>query len=234
MTDKIMIDGVDVSECHCYVDNNKEYSCGEHCSKFHYRYCGDNPNCYYKQLKRKEDLINEIENVIKPYQEEIEADAFSLPSAIKSVLQRKEQECEELKAKLKEKDSELSKKCFELLEKKARIAQLIDENATKEVIYKINGKCAKTTANRVKEITAIVNNKAIIYEQQDQYKQALDEIEEKAKELITHTPEYGNCYFKDQCGEYCPPKRTQKFDICLYQEVDKILDIISKAKGGEE
>ena len=139
-----------------------------------------------------------------------------------------------MKAKLKEKDSELSKKCFELLEKKARIAQLIDENATKEVIYKINGKCAKTTANRVKEITAIVNNKAIIYEQQDQYKQALDEIEEKAKELITHTPEYGNCYFKDQCGEYCPPKRTQKFDICLYQEVDKILDIISKAKGGEE
>ena len=91
MTDKIMIDGVDVSECHCYVDNNKEYSCGEHCSKFHYRYCGDNPNCYYKQLKRKEDLINEIEDVIKPYQEEIEADAFSLPSAIKSVLQRKEQ-----------------------------------------------------------------------------------------------------------------------------------------------
>lgn len=66
-----------------------------------------------------------------------------------------------------------------------------------------------------------------------EYKQALDEIEEKAKELITHTPEYGNCYFKDQCGEYCPPKRTQKFDICLYQEVDKILDIISKAKGGE-
>lgn len=101
MTDKIMIDGVDVSECHCYVDNNKEYSCGEHCSKFHYRYCGDNPNCYYKQLKRKEDLINEIEDVIKPYQEEIEADAFSLPSAIKSVLQRKEQECEELKERIK-------------------------------------------------------------------------------------------------------------------------------------
>lgn len=118
------------------------------------------------------------------------------------LLEEKTAECEELKAKLKEKDSELSKKCFELLEKKARIAQLIDENATKEVIYKINGKCAKTTANRVKEITAIVNNKAIIYEQQDQYKQALDEIEEYTKTTLR---------------------------MPLERRV--ILDIISKAKG---
>ncbi len=66
----------------------------------------------------------------------------------------------------------------------------------------------------------------------DRYKQALEEIEESAKELITHTPEYDNCYYKDYCREEkCPPKKTQKFDICLYQEVDKILDIISKAKG---
>lgn len=117
-------------------------------------------------------------------------------------------ECEELKAKLKEKDSELSKKCFELLEKKARIAQLIDENATKEVIYKINGKCAKTTANRVKEITAIVNNKAIISKQQDRYKQALEEIEKIVQNLGAFT---------------------------AYQERQnaKILDIISKAKGEE-
>ena len=82
---------------------------------------------------------------------------IDLLKEVEKQYQSKEQECEELKAKLKEKDSELSKKCFELLEKKARIAQLIDENATKEVIYKINGKCAKTTANRVKERTAIVN-----------------------------------------------------------------------------
>ena len=223
MTDKIMIDGVDVSECHCYVDNNKEYSCGEHCSKFHYRYCGDNPNCYYKQLKRKEDLINEIEDVIKPYQEEIEADAFSLPSAIKSVLQRKEQECEELKAKLKEKDSELSKKCFELLEKKARIAQLIDETATKEVIYKINGKCAKTTANRVKEITAIVNNKAIIYEQQDQYKQALDAIEG----IVNKKTEIPIC---DECAYRNIPECKEN---CMQDVLGEILDIISEAKGEE-
>lgn len=50
MTDKkIIIDGVNVAECEyhsstpnnelCYMKGNK---------------CGDNPNCYYKQLQRKE------------------------------------------------------------------------------------------------------------------------------------------------------------------------------------
>lgn len=96
--------------------------------------------------------------------------------------------------------------------------------AEREKVKKLEEQLELNTANAV-----VVDYATRLHE----YKQALDEIEEKAKELITHTPEYGNCYFKDQCGEYCPPKRTQKFDICLYQEVDKILDIISKAKGGE-
>lgn len=62
MTDKkeIIIDGVDVSECYGYVHNAKEYDCGETYSKFHYRYCEENPNCYFKQLKRKEQECEEI------------------------------------------------------------------------------------------------------------------------------------------------------------------------------
>ena len=128
-----------------------------------------------------------------------------------------------MKAKLKEKDSELSKKCFELLEKKARIAQLIDENATKEVIYKINGKCAKTTANRVKEITAIVNNKAIIYEQQDQYKQALDAIEG----IVNKKTEIPIC---DECAYRNIPECKEN---CMQDVLGEILDIISEAKGEE-
>ena len=78
MTDKkeIIIDGVDVSECYGYVHNAKEYDCGETYSKFHYRYCEENPNCYFKQLKRKEQenkklkedeksLLNIIDNLQK-------------------------------------------------------------------------------------------------------------------------------------------------------------------------
>lgn len=152
MTDKIMIDGVDVSECDHYTDGECYFNYFDGISEGR---CTDFKNCDHKQL------------------------------------QRKTAECEKLKKKLMQKS---------------------------EVDMFFNT-----------PVNGWSNNPCDICE----CKQALDEIEEKAKELITHTPEYDNCYFKDQCGEYCPPKRTQKFDICLYQEVDKILDIISKAKGGE-
>jgi len=83
MTDKqIIIDGVDVSGCYCYVSTSKEYSCGLTCSKFHYRFCKENPNCYYKQLKR---LENEYEGFAVKYTD------------MEIALHNKEQECEELK-----------------------------------------------------------------------------------------------------------------------------------------
>lgn len=47
MTDKqIIIDGVDVSGCICYKATGKYNTCGYNCERKH--------NCYYKQLKRKE------------------------------------------------------------------------------------------------------------------------------------------------------------------------------------
>lgn len=53
MTDKqIMIDGVDVSGCEHY----DEVCLGNH----HYKWCKDNDNCYYKQLKRKEQECEEL------------------------------------------------------------------------------------------------------------------------------------------------------------------------------
>ena len=55
MTDKqIIIDGVDVSECPAMCTYNvlgiEDKPC---CYKFH-EYCSAIPNCYFKQLKRKE------------------------------------------------------------------------------------------------------------------------------------------------------------------------------------
>lgn len=61
MVDKeIIIDGVDVSQCYGYIHNAKEYDCGETYSKFHYRYCEENPNCYFKQLKHIEQELNDL------------------------------------------------------------------------------------------------------------------------------------------------------------------------------
>ena len=64
MTDKeIIIDSVDVSECEFLwkerlprkVCNNGNLDCD----------CNSNPNCHYKQLKRKEQALDEIEKQVK-------------------------------------------------------------------------------------------------------------------------------------------------------------------------
>ena len=93
------------------------------------------------------------------------------PNCYFKQLTRKTQECEELKKE----NRRLLNKC---IEQKCKIIKLIDENATSEVIYKINGKCAKTVANKVKEIAAIVEGKDCKY---NRYLKALEEIEDFRK-----------------------------------------------------
>jgi hypothetical protein len=75
MTDKqIIIDGVDVSECGCIIQdyqraNNIEgryehiknvCELGERSAEYYNLFCKDNSNCYYKQLKRKEQECEEL------------------------------------------------------------------------------------------------------------------------------------------------------------------------------
>ena len=48
-------------------------------------------------LANYEQMERDIEKIIEPYQLDWELDCLSLPSAIKSILERKEQECERLK-----------------------------------------------------------------------------------------------------------------------------------------
>lgn len=73
MTDKkIIIDSIDVSECECFIEkmdfpNNLEggyynqnnlCECGVQGVESYPFFCKDNPNCYFKQLKRKEEELN--------------------------------------------------------------------------------------------------------------------------------------------------------------------------------
>ena len=64
MTKEIIIDGVNVSECYGYVHNAKEYDCGETYSKFHHRFCKENPNCNFKQRKRAERKLEKIKEYL--------------------------------------------------------------------------------------------------------------------------------------------------------------------------
>ena len=67
MTDKkqIIIDDVDVAGCKDYGYRGKA---GHWCHNYD-EPCTDYPNCYYKQLKRKERLIEKIESIVSEFEE---------------------------------------------------------------------------------------------------------------------------------------------------------------------
>lgn len=93
MENKQIIDGVDVSECE-YCLKMTKYRCTIQRNVYKCL-CEENPNCYYKQLKRKEQELEEI------------CKAFDIEYAIHketgdlfgrcNKLYKKEQECEELR-----------------------------------------------------------------------------------------------------------------------------------------
>lgn len=56
----IIIDGVDVSECK-YYDDLDCYAERDNCG--YPLDCKDSPNCYFKQLKRKEQILAEIKEM---------------------------------------------------------------------------------------------------------------------------------------------------------------------------
>lgn len=88
--------------------------------------CDHNCQIYedYKQLIYKTQEIEEIEKIIEPYQEPIELDSLSLSSAIASILERKTQECEDLRQMYKCMTELYEAKAEELMDKRAEIDEL--------------------------------------------------------------------------------------------------------------
>ena len=64
MTDKqIIIDGIDVSECEAYKDKHcKDKTSIMFCDT---NLCSNFPNCYYKQLKAKEQECDELKSILE-------------------------------------------------------------------------------------------------------------------------------------------------------------------------
>lgn len=59
---QIIIDGIDVSKCIKYHYKG--------CTAYDFTQCGNNPNCYYKQLKRKEQKLEKIKKVVTTHKEQ--------------------------------------------------------------------------------------------------------------------------------------------------------------------
>lgn len=153
MTDKeIIINGVDVSKCEyrdwrnfCCCNNSKENEGEERVTGR--GGCKYNPNCHYKQLKRKGQ---ELRTICKEFDIEyiIDKETGSLISRCNK-LNKKEQECEELKKELQ--------------------AQRNFTTQEQRKIYCVAYDKTCETGNECKQ-------KKCVFKDRLKYKQALDEI----------------------------------------------------------
>lgn len=131
MDKQIMIDGVNVSGCELYRNDNGVFAPDGTAERTELcyltnDYCANNPNCYYKQLTRKkqecEELRRKLSNQEQLYQNEIEIynnsclqlrqendDLYlerlalnTANSGINALLEVKEQECDRYRKALEE------------------------------------------------------------------------------------------------------------------------------------
>ena len=91
MADKeIIIDGVDVSGCDCFIEKmgfpnnlkggyynqNNLCECGVQGVESYPFFCKDNPSCYFKQLKLKEQALDEIEKYLDAQQKYFDGEDY--------------------------------------------------------------------------------------------------------------------------------------------------------------
>ena len=87
-----------------------------------------------------------------------------------------------------------------------------------------------------KNFVAIVEENEELKKKKDEYyiinldyETKISYLIQALEKLITETPEYNSCYYKDECGDNCTPKKQSKVEYCCYENVDKILTIINEA-----
>lgn len=112
---QIYIDGVDVSGCKHY----KNRTCiADYCltdMPFSEAKCELNPNCYYKQLKRKEQLLKSAENHIKDLDLMVH-NGEERENELEQKFKAKEQECENNKIAHQMELDIYNQECLNLLE----------------------------------------------------------------------------------------------------------------------
>lgn len=125
MTDKqIIIDGIDVSGCSYGEIEKSIFKCScEYNVRSASMFCKDNPNCYYKQYKLKEQECEELKRgyaelteTVSPYMDDFtgyneELGGFDLALCVKELMEQLDQlkaENERLEKKLKEVKNVLS------------------------------------------------------------------------------------------------------------------------------
>ena len=92
---KIMIDNVDISECEFFEECEikiDDSECLAHSRHFYegtfYDCCAEHPDCYYKQLKRKEQECEQLRNKLNSSIERMNAQNEKLHNEIQTIKQQ--------------------------------------------------------------------------------------------------------------------------------------------------
>ena len=224
MTDKqIIIDDIDVSRCQKQGETIVGITCGngerirlanEIITK--HKLCKDNPNCIYKQLKRKEQECEELR--------EEKAYTDMACEQFEKQLQSKEQECEELKRAL------IDDQCFIKISKKCARAYCIDEELRKQLdqFKKSNEELQKENERLNMELAKVYEDiklSPLCYkcDEEECLRKEIDKLKAEKKEL-----KKVSCKFKSYCT--C---NTEKF-LQTLTEIKPILEFYANSQMGEE
>lgn len=156
--DKIIIDGIDVSKCE-YYGKCSTYCCIDE------ELCSGNSNCYFKQLKRKEQEYEDY----KIANAELEKENDELQNK----LQAKEQECEKLIKEKSEIKKYLGISDKTIIQRLEELQEFKDELTISEYNY-------KQALDEIEEFCIVYSNNHDAYE--TVYKHILDIINKANKE----------------------------------------------------
>ena len=138
---KIIIDGIDVSKCQHYG------KCSTYCYVVD-ELCSDNPNCYYKQLARKEQELQEaMDNYVQ-----LDLQRVKEYNELVDLYKSKEQEYEKLKEELEQIKLLLNNGEIELVNRLLRYNRAI--NAIEELAKnndKVNSKEIQKIIKRIEQ-----------------------------------------------------------------------------------
>ena len=189
MTDKQMIDGIDVNKCQHYG------KCSTYCYVVD-EPCSDNPNCYYKQLKRKEQEVQQaMDNYVQ-----LDLQRVKEYNELVDLYKAKEQECEALQMSENE--------AGEIIAELQAYKDINEDFKTAWEELKAENEELKKIINEAKnsnlDLKSFLVGEAVgnEYEQQlDQLKQTLAEIKDIAEiEIECKTYEIENdCFNETRC-----------------------------------
>lgn len=215
MTDKLIVDNIDVSKCEFLIISNDKHLCRciksdlfggiEFVENAKSGTCKDNPNCYYKQLQREKQSSQEATDTsIKE---------FNRAEELNTLLKYKQQECDRLKH---DNDYEVG-----ALEK--TIDNLTAENEDLERLYK-----------ELQDDMLACNKCRVTIKLQQQLNQLETENEELKKQLqaqhafTRHEQKLIYCVAYD---ETCKTGNDCKQEKCIFKDNIKLKQTLTEIKG---